>query len=427
MQTAPPSISLPATAHAAPLEEGSRFILYIGHHARRFHPKMMELDYLGVNLASSFKSFLWLDKMAALTMQQQGTGEQAEQVALPEAILCDLFLPDGDAFSLHRQVRTLPALNGIPFIVMAENDMDGLRERCMAEGIDDCYAGSVRAQDLQTRISFLKAYPNPDRTAPHPFLGKAFKLPRWKRAFDLVVATSLLVLLSPLMLLIALAIRLESKGDIFYISKRAGTGYKVFDFFKFRSMRAGAEQELDRLLHLNQYTPDDWTALAGHEKCISCLVNGSSCTDIFRALGRDVCRSEWDRARSRKEQAQVRSSFVKIEDDPRVTRLGKFLRQTSLDELPQLFNVIQGDMSIVGNRPLPLYEAEQLTTDQWAKRFLAPAGITGLWQVKRRRNGNLSEEERKRLDAAYADQASFRTDLRILVLTIPALFQHRSS
>ncbi len=427
MQTATPSIGVPATVQADPSDEGSRFILYIGHHARRFHPKMMELDYLGVNLASSFKSFLWLEKMAALSFQPHEPGEQVEHVSLPEAILCDLFLPDGDAFSLHRQVRTLPALDAVPFIVMAEAEMDGLRERCMVEGVDDCYVGAVMPEDLQTRITFLRTYPQADRSLPNPHLASSFKLPRWKRAFDLVLASCLLVLFSPLMLLIALVIWLESKGEIFYISKRAGTGYRIFDFFKFRSMRAGAEQELDRLLHLNQYAPDDWTSLAGHEKCISCLVNGSSCTDIFRALGRDVCRNEWEKARARREQQGNRSSFVKLEDDPRVTRVGKFLRQTSLDELPQLINVIQGDMSIVGNRPLPLYEAELLTTDQWAKRFLAPAGITGLWQVKRRENGNLSEEERKRLDAAYADQASFFTDLKILVLTIPALFQQRSS
>jgi lipopolysaccharide/colanic/teichoic acid biosynthesis glycosyltransferase len=99
------------------------------------------------------------------------------------------------------------------------------------------------------------------------------------------------------------------------------------------------------------------------------------------------------------------------------------LRNTSLDEIPQLFNVLIGDMSLVGNRPLPLYEAEKLTNDQIAWRFLAPAGITGLWQVTKRGKDNMSPEERIALDMEYAMKNSFWLDAKIILSTIPALFQ----
>ena len=116
-------------------------------------------------------------------------------------------------------------------------------------------------------------------------------------------------------------------------------------------------------------------------------------------------------------------------DDPRITKVGKFIRNTSIDELPQLINVLKGDMSIVGNRPLPIYEAEMLTADELSKRFLAPAGITGLWQVELRgKGGNMSEEERKKLDNDYADLFINGTytiwyDLKLILRTIPALLQ----
>jgi lipopolysaccharide/colanic/teichoic acid biosynthesis glycosyltransferase len=115
------------------------------------------------------------------------------------------------------------------------------------------------------------------------------------------------------------------------------------------------------------------------------------------------------------------SLFFKAKNDPRATRLGSFLRKTSLDEFPQLFNVLKGDMSIVGNRPLPLYEAERLTQDQWAMRFAAPAGITGLWQIKK--NKQLSEKKRVEMDIAYAKENSFLSDLKIILKTPLVLFQ----
>ena len=117
------------------------------------------------------------------------------------------------------------------------------------------------------------------------------------------------------------------------------------------------------------------------------------------------------------------SAFFKIENDPRITKLGAFLRNSSIDELPQLLNVLKGDMSLVGNRPLPLYEAEQLTTNEWSMRFLGPAGLTGLWQISKRGKKEMSDHERKKLDNFYAKNYSFWLDLKIIFKTIPALVQ----
>jgi lipopolysaccharide/colanic/teichoic acid biosynthesis glycosyltransferase len=153
-------------------------------------------------------------------------------------------------------------------------------------------------------------------------------------------------------------------------------------------------------------------------------------TDLMYIDNHEIC-DHWFNTQ-KKEVSETKSAFVKIKDDPRITRVGKFIRNTSIDELPQLINVLKGDMSIVGNRPLPVYEAELLTEDALSKRFLAPAGITGLWQVELRgKGGVMSEDERKRLDNEYADHFkdgnySFWYDLKLILRTIPAMFQKDS-
>lgn len=120
----------------------------------------------------------------------------------------------------------------------------------------------------------------------------------------------------------------------------------------------------------------------------------------------------------------ITNAFVKIENDPRVTKVGRIIRKFSIDELPQLFNILWGDMSIVGNRPLPLYEAEKLTADEYIDRFIAPAGLTGLWQVERRgMGGKMSAEERKQLDITYGRTYNFALDMKIIFKTLTAFIQ----
>jgi lipopolysaccharide/colanic/teichoic acid biosynthesis glycosyltransferase len=272
----------------------------------------------------------------------------------------------------------------LPFIVIGDDNSKEEKIKSLKIGIDDFYTNSINAQDISDRIQFLREFkkltiilePEPVISLNH-FL-PLFRMPILKRLVDILISGIGLIVLSPLLILISLLILLDSRGSIFYISKRAGTGFKIFNFYKFRTMRTNADKELENVKHLNQYNS-----------------NGNS-------------------------------SFFKITNDPRSTKLGKLLRSTCLDELPQLINVLKGDMSLVGNRPLPLYEAEKLTKDQWAKRFLAPAGITGLWQVTKRLKGNMSEEERMELDIAYAEKSSFVFDLMIMFLTIPAVIHKES-
>jgi lipopolysaccharide/colanic/teichoic acid biosynthesis glycosyltransferase len=213
-----------------------------------------------------------------------------------------------------------------------------------------------------------------------------------------------------------LAIRLESKGDAVYRSKRVGSNYQIFDFYKFRSMYSDADKRLAEFKKLNQYAQEE-------------LTEQESKTSSTRLHKADVVLFADDAITSEKEyiaaKKQERSNaFVKFENDPRITKIGKIIRKYSIDELPQLFNILKGDMSVVGNRPLPLYEAELLTSDEYIHRFMAPAGLTGLWQVEKRGEaGKLSAEERKMLDIRYANEFSFLMDVKIIFKTFTAFIQ----
>jgi lipopolysaccharide/colanic/teichoic acid biosynthesis glycosyltransferase len=192
-------------------------------------------------------------------------------------------------------------------------------------------------------------------------------------AAERTTAAVALVLLSPLLLAVALAVRLSSPGPAIYRQVRVGRYGRHFTILKFRTMRTGADAELERLV--------------------------------------------------RAEQGEIRA-YVKLRSDPRLTRLGPFLRMTSLDELPQLWNVLRGDMSLVGPRPQTPAEVATYSVDEW-RRLLTRPGITGLWQVSGR--SDLAPEEALGLDIRYVREWSPWLDLRVLVRTVAVIWRREGA
>lgn len=249
----------------------------------------------------------------------------------------------------------------------------------------------------------------------------AFHLPLWKRVFDIFFSGMALICLSPLLILTALAIRVESKGPIIYKSKRVGSNYQIFDFLKFRSMYTDADKHLKDYNALNQYQQEEEEQDIWGEEVDEAGISENTEEEIL-LISDDFVISEEDYIN--KKSKEKSNAFVKLENDPRITKIGRFIRKYSIDELPQLINILKGDMSIVGNRPLPLYEAELLTSDAHIDRFMGPAGLTGLWQVEKRGEaGKLSAEERKQLDIKYARTFSFWLDIKIILKTVTAFIQ----
>jgi exopolysaccharide biosynthesis polyprenyl glycosylphosphotransferase len=194
-----------------------------------------------------------------------------------------------------------------------------------------------------------------------------------KRSFDLVSASIGLVLLAPLFVATAIAIKLDSRGPIFFSQLRRGELEGTFRIYKFRTMSEDAEQQKASIEHLNMHLDED-------------------------------------------------SRMFKAPADPRITRVGRFLRRWSIDELPQLINVLVGEMSLVGPRPLILEEDRHV--ERWArKRLELKPGITGLWQVLGR--SDIPFEDMTKLDYMYVTSWSLKEDLRLLLLTIPSLVRER--
>ncbi len=194
-----------------------------------------------------------------------------------------------------------------------------------------------------------------------------------KRVMDISIASIVLLSLAPLLLSISLLIKVTSRGPVFFIQERVGLNRRRFHLFKFRTMEPDAEQKQAQIEHLNE----------------------------------------------------VEGPVFKIKNDPRITKIGRFLRKTSMDELPQLFNVLKGDMSLVGPRPLPVRDYRRFYQDKHRRRFSVPPGLTCLWQVNGRHA--VSFEEWMNLDLQYIDQWSLDLDFKILLKTIPAVFKGSGS
>jgi exopolysaccharide biosynthesis polyprenyl glycosylphosphotransferase len=250
-----------------------------------------------------------------------------------------------------------------------QDDAVELVDQCHRRGVSVRLAPSTM-EILIHRAEFIPGQSVPlFELGPPVFEGVDFAL---KRTFDIVGATLLLVVLSPLLLLITLAVRLSSRGPILFHSIRRGIGQRPFPCLKFRTMHTDAEERQADLEEMNEAS----------------------------------------------------GALFKIRDDPRLTRVGRVLRRFSLDELPQLVNVLRGEMSLVGPRPLPERDYEML--EEWhRKRYLVLPGITGLWQVSGR--SELDFDDLVHLDFIYLESWSLALDLTILLKTLPAVFLRRGA
>ncbi len=284
--------------------------------------------------------------------------------------------PDNGLRSLGalEELATVLERDRVQEVIIADPDFPErhaieLVDQCHRRGVDVHVAPSTM-EILVQRAEFVPGQSVPLFTLKPPvFEGIDFAV---KRTFDLVGALLILALLSPLLLAISLAVKLTSRGPVLYRSRRPGIGGVPFDCFKFRTMVDGVVVSEEELEAMNE----------------------------------------------------ADGALFKIRDDPRVTPVGRFLRRFSLDELPQLINVVRGEMSLVGPRPLPLRDFDRL--EEWhKKRYLVLPGITGLWQVSGR--SELNFDDLVRLDFVYLERWSVALDLVILLKTIPAVVLRRGA
>lgn len=329
------------------------------------------------HIINDFPDFFYIHKYRYLNDLHEYISNQSI-LTLPDVILIETD-SKGECFTFIEKLKKNPLWKDLIIVLLATNRNKAWKLKALQLKVHDYYILPFPIEHLIERVNFLIKF---KLVKPQISILKdadiIYKFPIGKKLFDIAVSCLVILLVSPILILTALIIKLDSKGPVIYKSKRVGTGYNIFNFYKFRSMYVDADKKLDDLSERNKYV-------------------------------------------SSTGKTERKAVFVKLGSDPRTTRIGKFIRKTSIDELPQLFNVLRGEMSLVGNRPLPLYEAEMLTSNDWSMRFMGPAGVTGLWQIKSRGAKDVSERERKKFDNFYALKHSFWFDVQILFQTLPVI------
>lgn len=377
-----------------------------------------------VYLNDSFEQYLrFLEKFGDVLQVEYFDSQRTLLDALEDNFPADAVIAHTGSGGWHllNSIRTNSSFGNIPFVLVVDKLTPELINKARIRKADDIFPASFDHGDLITRIRYFKKRQwYVASKASQKINSIKSHTPIWKRAMDVVSTGGALILLLPIFALVALLIKLDSKGPVFYKSKRVGSGYKIFDLYKFRTMRTDADQLIRKMAALSMYNkaPEPLKQIETNGLCEDCQAGGQ-CKSLLFHDGKEICEKLYHFQKDQK------AAFMKFQNDPRITRFGQFLRNSSLDELPQLLNILKGDMSLVGNRPLPLYEAEKMTTDDKILRFAGPAGLTGLWQVTKRGKGksDMSEEERTQLDVTYAKEFSFKMDMMIILKTFPALLQ----
>jgi exopolysaccharide biosynthesis polyprenyl glycosylphosphotransferase len=281
---------------------------------------------------------------------------------------------DDDASKMHgikEHLDTLAQRGGLDEVFVVLPLANSGKESEVRELIRFCEEVGIMVRVLAQIANLTFARMVVDDVAGHPVLsifsgpGDSFQL-SVKRALDIALAAAGILVTAPVLLLVAILIRLDSKGPVIFVQERIGQNRRRFHTYKFRTMTENADAEQVQLEHLNE----------------------------------------------------ARGPVFKIREDPRVTNVGRWLRRSSLDELPQLWNVLKGDMSLVGPRPLPVRDVERMDVRWHKRRFAVKPGITCLWQANSREP---DFDEWIKSDMEYIDQWSLKLDIQILLRTIPAV------